>query len=152
VHEFGYELILSINESRYVCQEILFIILALGNNVTATEISRHTHRKKNTVSEILNRMIKNGLVKKVRDPDVKSRKRISLTEKGLQAYERSKFSHSVNKVISVLSEEKHRQLQSCLEILLDTVVKEVAFDHEKLVLPSTLASKISKSTTPKLSK
>ena len=97
-------------------------------------------------------MIKNGLVKKVRDPDVKSRKRISLTEKGLQAYERSKFSHSVNKVISVLSEEKHRQLQSCLEILLDTVVKEVAFDHEKLVLPSTLASNMANSTTPKIPK
>ena len=131
---------------------ILFIILALGNNVTATDISYHTHRKKNTVSEILNRMVKNGLVKKGRDPDVKSRKRISLTKKGFQAYERSKFSHSIDKVISVLSEEKHKQLQSCLEILLDAVVKELAFDREKLVLPSSLASKMANSTTPKILK
>jgi DNA-binding MarR family transcriptional regulator len=131
---------------------ILFIILALGNNVTATEISRHTHRKKNTVSEILNRMVKNGLVKKVKDPEVKSRKRISVTEKGLEAYERSKFSHSINRVLSVLSEKKHKQLQSCLEILLDTVVKELAFDREKLVLPSTLASKMVNSQTPKILK
>jgi len=117
---------------------ILLIIVALGNNVTPTEISKFTYRKKNSVSEILNRMVKNGLVKKTKDPDNKSQVRVSLTEKGQLVYEESRPRESINKVMSVLSEEEHQQLQSCLEMLLENAKTELSFDREKLVLPSEL--------------
>jgi len=120
---------------------ILFIIKTLGNNATLTEISRYTFRKKNSISELLNRMVKKGLVKKIRDPVVKSRIRVSLTEKGLKAYEKSTQAESINKTMSVLSEGKQRQLQSCLELLLDNTFKELIMDRKKILLPSQLAEK-----------
>jgi len=123
---------------------ILLIIVALGNNVTPTEISRFTYRKKNSVSEILNRMVKNGLVKKTKDPDNKSQVRVGLTEKGQLVYEESRPRESINKVMSVLSGEERQQLQSCLEMLLENAKTELSFDREKLVLPSKLGLKSSK--------
>jgi len=122
---------------------ILLIIVALGNNVTPTEISRFTYRKKNSVSEILNRMTKNGLVKKTRDPDNKSRVIVSLTEKGRRVYEKSRPTESIDRVMSVLSDEERQQLQSYLEKLLENAKTELLFDREKLVLPSKLALKAS---------
>ncbi|MBW1769293.1 MAG: winged helix DNA-binding protein [Deltaproteobacteria bacterium] len=120
---------------------ILLIIKTLGNSATLTEISRYTFRKKNSLSELINRMVDKGLVKKIRDPDVKSRIRVSLTKKGLEAYERSTQAGSIDKIMSGLSEGKQRQLQSCLELLLDNTFKELTMDRKKILLPSQLAEK-----------
>jgi len=119
---------------------ILFIIKTLGNNVTLTEISRYTFRKKNSLSELINRMAAKGLVRKVRDPDVKSRIRVSLTKNGLRAYEKCTERESINKVMSALPEEKRQQLQSCLEILLEKALKLRGDDRKNIILPSQLAT------------
>jgi DNA-binding MarR family transcriptional regulator len=131
---------------------ILFIIKTLGNSATLTEISRHTFRKKNSISELINRMVNKGLVKKIRDPDVKSRIRVSLTKKGLDAYEKSTQANSIDKTMSALSEGKQRQLKSCLELLMDKAFKEAATGHEKILLPSQLEAKSASANKPKVPK
>lgn len=131
---------------------ILFIIKTLGNSPTLTEISRFTFRKKNSISELINRMVDKGLVKKIRDPDVKSRIRVSLTKKGLDAYEKSTQAESIDKTMSALSEGKQRQLKSCLELLMDRALKEVATEHEKILLPSQLEAKSTSANKPKVPK
>jgi len=120
---------------------ILFIIASLGNNVTPTEVSRFTYRKKSSISEMLKRMVNNGLVTKTKDPDNNSQVRVSLTEKGLQVYEESRPRKSIDKIMSVLSEKDRQQLQSYLEILQEKARVELSFEREKLVLPSKLALK-----------
>jgi DNA-binding MarR family transcriptional regulator len=129
---------------------ILFIIKALGNNATLTEISRYTFRKKNSVSELLNRMADKGLVIKNRDPEVKSRIKVSLTKKGLKAYEKSTERETVNELMSFLSEEEQRQLECCLELLLDNTLKKLRGDHDKVMLPSQIAAESSSANRPKV--
>jgi len=86
-------------------------------------------------------MVNKGLVKKTRDPDEKRRIRVSLTKKGLKAYEKFTQAESIDKIFSTLSEGKQRQLHSCLELLLDNGFKDLAMDREKILLPSQLAEK-----------
>ena len=131
---------------------ILFIIKTLGNSPTLTEISRFTFRKKNSISELINRMANKGLVKKIRDPDVKSSIRVSLTKKGLDAYEKSTHAESIDKTMSALSKGKKGQLKSCLELLVDKAFKEAATEHEKILLPSQLIEKLTPANKPKAPK
>ena len=67
----------------------LFIIQAIGEQATPAEISRWLFRKPHSVSGLLNRMEKEGLVKKTKDLDKKNLVRVTLTEKGRQAYNHS---------------------------------------------------------------
>jgi len=117
---------------------ILFIIYALGNIATPTEISKHTYRQQNSVTEILNRMTANGLVVKTKDLVRKGHVNVKLTEKGLEIYHKTLNRESINNIMSVLSEEYRQNLTSCLELLSDRAVDEISFNREKLVPPSQL--------------
>jgi DNA-binding MarR family transcriptional regulator len=68
---------------------VLFIIHTIGNTATPVEISRWLLRKHHTVLGILGRMEKAGLVRKTKDPERKNLVRVTLTEKGRQAYYQS---------------------------------------------------------------
>ena len=88
---------------------VLFVIQANGNNVTPAEIARWTLRKNHTVSALLERMRKKGLITKVRDLDRKNVWRVSLTEKGRDAYRQSIKRESIHKILSVLSLSSGRE-------------------------------------------
>jgi DNA-binding MarR family transcriptional regulator len=96
---------------------ILAIITAVGGNATLTEIARLNFRKINTVSELLNRMEKGGLVKKVKDLKRRNKIGIVLTEKGREAYYQASKRESINDIMSSLSKEERRQLRPFLEKL-----------------------------------
>jgi DNA-binding MarR family transcriptional regulator len=63
---------------------VLFITRALGEKATISEISRWLFRKPHTVSEIVSRMGKRGLLKKAKAPQRKDVTKIMLTSKGLE--------------------------------------------------------------------
>ena len=65
---------------------VMQIIQALGDKATPAEISRWAFRESQSVSELLNRMEKEGLVEKIKDLDRKNMVRAVLTERGLEAY------------------------------------------------------------------
>ncbi len=69
------------------------------------------------ISYILNRMERDGLLRKAKDLDRKNMIRVSLTEKGKQAYYLSTKRESIRQAISALSEEEYQQLWPCLEKL-----------------------------------
>lgn len=104
---------------------VLFIIQAIGNEATPAEISRWLFRESHSVSGLLSRMEKEGLVRKVKDLDRKNLVRVTLTEKGQQAYHRSTKRRSIREIMSCLSEEEHQQLTSCLERLRNKALKEL---------------------------
>ena len=67
---------------------VLFIIKALGASVTPAEMSRYLFREPHTISELLIRMVKKGLVRKVMDSERANRRRILITKAGEEAYEK----------------------------------------------------------------
>ena len=102
---------------------ILFIIQAIGDQATPSEISRQIFRKPSTVTEILNRMEKQGLVKKVKDLNRKNLVRVALTDKGREAYHLSSHRKSIRKIMSSLSPENRQQLRSFLQTLREEALK-----------------------------
>ena len=102
---------------------ILFIIQTIGDQATPSEISRQIFRKPSTITEILNRMEKQGLVKKVKDLNRKNLVRVVLTDKGREAYHLSSQRKSIRKIMSSLSSENRQQLKSFLQTLREEALK-----------------------------
>ncbi len=103
---------------------VLFIIRAIGDKVTPAEISRWLLRESHSVSEIISRMEKQGLLKKVRDLDRKNLVRIELTEKGSEAYNQAIKMGSIHTIVSALSDEERRQFSSTLKMIRDRAIQE----------------------------
>ena len=103
---------------------ILFFIQTLGNP-TPAEISRHIFRKASSVSELLGRMERNGLIKKVKDPTRQNRIRVMLTEKGHEVYHQSTKRESIRRIMSSLSDEEIQQLMSYLMRIRNRALEEL---------------------------
>jgi DNA-binding MarR family transcriptional regulator len=103
---------------------VLFIVQAIGHEATPAEISRYLLREPHSISGLLSRMERQGLVTKVKDVDKKNLVRILLTEKGRRAYYQSTKRETIHNVMSVLSEEERQVLTSCLERIRDKALKE----------------------------
>jgi len=74
---------------------VLFCINQIGSEVTPAELSRWLLRRSHSVSGLLNRMEKDGLIKKTKDLHRKNLVRVTITEKGKQAYKDSLKSVSI---------------------------------------------------------
>ena len=97
---------------------------------TATEIARWLFRKRNSISELLGRMEKKGLVKKIRDLDKKNSVRITLAEKGQQLYSQAMEGQIINKLLSSLSEEERRHLWPGLGRLRNNAIRELGISQK----------------------
>jgi len=93
---------------------VLFVIKAIGNKATPTEISRWLLREPNTVSSLLTRMEKEGLVSKTKNTGKKKQVYVTLTEKGERAYDCSVKNQAYSDVLSCLSEEERQKLELSL--------------------------------------
>ena len=114
---------------------VLKVILAIGDNAIPVEISRWLLRERHTISALLRRMEKDGLVRLSKDLGRSNLLRVTLTEKGRTAYYESQKLQSIHKMMSYLSEEQRQQLGSCLHILLDAALKELGVKHKVLFPP-----------------
>jgi DNA-binding MarR family transcriptional regulator len=113
----------------------LFVIQAIGERATPAEITRWLLREPHTVTELLHRMEKGGLVTKTKDLERKNLVRVSITEKGRQAYQQSTKRKSIQKVISSLSQEERQQLRSYLERLRNKALGELREERPKPPFP-----------------
>ena len=109
---------------------VLFIIQAIGSKATPAEISRWLFREPHSVSGMLNRMEKQGLVRKVKDLDKKNLVRIAMTEKGQDAYYETTKRGLIHKMMSSLSKEQRQQLRWSLETLRDEALKELGVERK----------------------
>ena len=114
--------------------EILFTIEAIGYRATPSEISRHLLREFHSVSSILSRMEKQGLVKKVNDLDRKNLVRVCLTDKGRQVYHEAVKRKTILEILSCLSETEGQQLESSLKKLRDEALKELGIEDRTNLL------------------
>ena len=109
---------------------VLNIVRAIGNEATPAEVSRWLLREPHSVSGLLNRMVKRGLIKKTKDLKWKNLIRVTITEKGKEAYEKSLNAVSVDNVVSALSAEECQQLSSYIMKLRSRALEEINVDYE----------------------
>ena len=101
----------------------LFNVQAIGDTATPAEIARWAFREHHTVSALVKRMEKKGLITKVKDVDRKNIWRVSLTEKGEKAYRQSLKRESIHAVMSSLTENERKQLEIYLRKVRDQALK-----------------------------
>jgi DNA-binding MarR family transcriptional regulator len=111
---------------------LLFVVQALGNKATPAALSRYILRQPHTVSALVDRMARRGLVKKVKDLDRKNLVRVVMTDKGQKTYELSTKRGPIHRIMNSLSDEERKAFKSYLERILATARKEIGMDREQL--------------------
>ena len=109
---------------------VLFVTKAVGRKTTPAEISRWLLREPHSVSYLLRRMEKEGLIKMVKDLDRKNLIRVALTQKGHNAYRHSTSREVMHSILAPLSEEERQQLRSYLHKLLNEALKKIGIERK----------------------
>ena len=109
---------------------VLFITKTLGEKATISEISRWLLRKPHTISEIVKRMTKKGLVRKSKVPNRKTIIQVELTPKGLDIYQKAKKRQSFQNILACLSPDERGQMISYLQRLREVALSEIRAQDE----------------------
>lgn len=104
---------------------ILQIAQAMGGDVSACRIARWLILEPHSLVKVLNKMEKNGLVKRSIKKGVRKESKIRLTEKGIEAYEKVRLLSSINTILSVLSERQFDELWTIMKLLRGKAMQEV---------------------------
>jgi DNA-binding MarR family transcriptional regulator len=113
---------------------LLFVVQALGNKATQASLSRYLLREPHTISALVERMAKRGLVKKVKDLDRKNRIRVVVTERGRKAYQQSTNRGPIHRIMGELKEKEKKQMRHYLEIIFAKARQETPEDRNDLPL------------------
>jgi DNA-binding MarR family transcriptional regulator len=98
---------------------VLDAVHEIGRKATPAEIARRLVREPHTISNLVNRMERQGLVRKVHDLDRKNLVRVEMTPKGEAAYTRLAQRISVHDLLSEISDEECRQISENLRKIHD---------------------------------
>jgi len=109
---------------------VLFITQSIGDKATPAEIARWMVRERNSISALLMRMEKKGLIRMTKDLDRKNLLRVSLTKKGKKAYDFSTRMESVHSIISTLPNEVRIRMISYLKELRDKAMEDLGLDYK----------------------
>jgi DNA-binding MarR family transcriptional regulator len=103
---------------------VLDVIEISGGKVIQGKIADRLLRKPHSVSGILKRMYKEGLIEKKKIPNGGNRTMVTITPKGEAVLQNSLGRGSFHRMMSSLSKEQKQQLKSCLTTLWESVHKE----------------------------
>lgn len=109
---------------------LLFIIELIGHEATPAKISRWLFREPHSISEIMDRMEKQGLVRKTKDLDRKNQVRIELTDKGRECYRTSLMPDNISKITSVLTKEERKHFVNAMVKLRKAAIKYAGMRYE----------------------
>ncbi len=104
---------------------VLFAINASATPVTPAVLSRRLLRKPHTMSALLTRMEKEGLIRKVNNLHRKNLIRIEATERGQELFLAGAEGRSVQEIVSSIPKARRERLASCLKALRDTALEQV---------------------------
>jgi DNA-binding MarR family transcriptional regulator len=111
---------------------ILDIISLLGGKVTPTELSTKLLRQPHSISSLITRMEKRGLVSRKANPDIKNSINITLTEKGKQILKDSFEPDTIPEIIACLSEQELQQLISSLKKIRISAMERLSRTNQPL--------------------
>jgi DNA-binding MarR family transcriptional regulator len=109
---------------------VLFVINATGREATPAEVSRWIFRKSSTVAGILNRLEKQGLVRRTSDLERKNNVRLDLTDKGREIHNKATIRRSIHEIMACLDQTERRQLESCLEKIQTSTMRYIGRETE----------------------
>jgi len=115
--------------------EILFLVDAMGENVTPAKITRMLLREPHSVSGILMRMETHGFIKRTKNMERKNYIRITLTAKGEKALKQVMKLERTTDILARLSAEQQRQLKTTLTALKEAGKKELRLSPKALLWP-----------------
>ena len=113
----------------------LVSIWALDGQVTPATLARRLFLEPHTVSELIIRMEKKGLVTKKKDRKKGNIVRISITKKGRQVCNQAMGQDLIHDIIANLSDKQREQLWSSLAVLYGEALKQLGIEDELLLLP-----------------
>ena len=105
-------------------QKILTFLKHLDHEPTIQELAHHLFREQAPVSNITNNMVKQGLLRKYRDPNKLSSTRLAITPKGEKIYYQAVKRDSLINILSTLSLEECKQFKPCLNKLFNKATEE----------------------------
>ena len=91
-----------------------------GVDATPAEISKNLLKAPSTTTELISRMVDQGMVKKVQDLERRNMVRIELTELGKSLYEKSINVDYFSKIFSKLEPKRRKRLITDLSFLIDS--------------------------------
>jgi DNA-binding MarR family transcriptional regulator len=124
------------NERRTV----LWIIQSYGGRATPVEIARRFFRELQSITEMLKRMEKDGLVSKHRGSG-RSKTEVRLTDKGLQVLQQSLRNEVDKRIFSILTLEEREQLAASLWKLRTRALDELGVRDMELSVPYVPATR-----------
>jgi DNA-binding MarR family transcriptional regulator len=108
----------------------LVSIWAHEGQATPAALSRRLFLEPHTVSELIIRMEKKGLVTKRKDKKKGNIVRVTITGKGRQVCRRAMGQDLIHDIMSSLTDEQREQLRSSLSVLYREVLKELGIEEE----------------------
>jgi DNA-binding MarR family transcriptional regulator len=114
---------------------ILFLVDAMGEGVTPAKLTRMLLREPHSISGILKRMEKQGLLKRTKNMDRKNLIRITLTAKGETALKKAMKLDGTMNVLSRLTAAQQKELKTSLTALKEAGVKELRLSPKALPWP-----------------
>lgn len=93
---------------------VLYFSFEANGKITPSKIAKWLVLEPHSISELVSRMEKKGLVKIIKHDDSHYYERIKLTKKGLDACVNVKKRESIHKIMSCLTDEERDQLKSIL--------------------------------------
>ena len=113
---------------------VLTMLSRQNKPATLEELANWTLKEFNSVSTLINRMEKKGLVKKTKlNGDLKTY--VTLTEKGSDLYHKQVTERSIHLIFDKLSSEEKKQLDSTLKKIRDTTRDLLGLDFKPPFLP-----------------
>ncbi|MBN2077279.1 MAG: MarR family transcriptional regulator [Dehalococcoidales bacterium] len=101
----------------------LYVIKAIGGKVTPSKIAKGIYRQHHTITAMLKRMEKKGLVTRNPDPENINTLIIRLTEKGETALKQANIRESLHDLMSIFSEDEKDMLLEHLSELRDNALR-----------------------------
>lgn len=115
--------------------EILFLVDAMGKDITPAKITRMIMREPHSTSGILKRMETHGLIKRTKDMERKNQIRITLTAKGKKVLKQAMDKEGTTNVLSRLTAEERSKLAKTMHILKEAGKKELHLSPKALLWP-----------------
>jgi DNA-binding MarR family transcriptional regulator len=118
------------NERRAV----LYMIESHGGTATPVEIARDLFRELHSVTELLKRMEKDGLITRSPGPG-RSKVEVSLTEKGLDVFEQSLNNETDKRLFSALTAKERERMTTYLWKLRSRVLEDLGIPEWQVNFP-----------------
>ena len=126
---------------------ILVAMLYLKSNFSLNALAKKIHREPNTISAIINRMVSDGLIRRVRDRKDRRSIRLTITDKGMEKLKKTfgKGWTLINRLFSCFTNEELTTFSILLNRLGDRAFNEFAPGETREIISTDTFERLSES-------